>query len=235
MSNSHAIHAAVISHEAFVAKRRATMALAHDVRYWNSYRKRDLMNTCLDTAKSQLKASQDFRESWTTLLDSLGSLEEDERELRSKSFFERTNSSPAVLSNPDIPPKTEEVTSTCAYNLAITNDHFALSPCGDQQIALAPDENSNTLPHVDEDQSLRSPSPETGGANESVVSATEDNEQEAADEFTASMQSLVDGLMTWGGRFDQQDDVSLPNGMALSIALEESGVLNETRSTTSKQ
>jgi len=235
MSNSHAIHAAVISHEAFVAKRRATMALAHDVRYWNSYRKRDLMNTCLDTAKSQLKAAQGFRESWTTLLDSLGSLEEDERELRSKSFFGRTNSSPVVLTNPDVLPKTEEVTSTCAYNLAITNDHFALSPCDDKQIALAPDEdsNSNTLPHVDEDQSLRSPSPETGRANESVISTAEDTEQEAADEFTASMQSLVDGLMTWGGRFDQQDDVSLPNGMALSIALEESGVLNETRSTTS--
>jgi len=46
--------------------------------------------------------------------------------------------------------------------------------------------------------------------------------------MTASMQSLVDGLMAWGGRYDPQDDMSLPTGLAVSIALEESGILGQT-------
>ena len=37
------------------------------------------------------------------------------------------------------------------------------------------------------------------------------------------MQSLVDGLMSWGGGFDAEEDhFALPVGMAASIALEES-------------
>jgi len=39
--------------------------------------------------------------------------------------------------------------------------------------------------------------------------------------LTSSMQSLVDGLMNWGGK-DVEDTFALPTGMAASIALEES-------------
>jgi hypothetical protein len=43
--------------------------------------------------------------------------------------------------------------------------------------------------------------------------------------LTSSMQSLVNGLMNWGGQYDSEEDFALPRGMAASIAMEESGVL----------
>ena len=43
--------------------------------------------------------------------------------------------------------------------------------------------------------------------------------------LTSSMQSLVDGLMNWGGQYDSEEDYALPTGMAASIALEESAVI----------
>lgn len=44
---------------------------------------------------------------------------------------------------------------------------------------------------------------------------------EACDQMTDSMQSLVDGLMTWGGQYDSDEDLSLPQGMGASLVLEE--------------
>lgn len=49
----------------------------------------------------------------------------------------------------------------------------------------------------------------------------EDREEDEA--MTSSMQSLVNGLMTWGGD-NVEVDFTLPAGMAASIAMEESGV-----------
>jgi hypothetical protein len=44
--------------------------------------------------------------------------------------------------------------------------------------------------------------------------------------MTDSMQSLVDGLMNWGGQWDEEEDLApLPHGMAASM-LEERGVLD---------
>ena len=47
-------------------------------------------------------------------------------------------------------------------------------------------------------------------------------------EMTDSMQSLVDGLLTWGGNWEAEEDLglALPRGMAASLALEESGILD---------
>ena len=44
--------------------------------------------------------------------------------------------------------------------------------------------------------------------------------------MSASMQSLVDGLMTWGDHFEGEDALALPTGMAASIAFESNDVLN---------
>ena len=51
-----------------------------------------------------------------------------------------------------------------------------------------------------------------------------DNFQELEDEdpLSASMQSLVEGLMNWGGQYSAEDDFTLPAGMAASIVMEES-------------
>ena len=50
-----------------------------------------------------------------------------------------------------------------------------------------------------------------------------------AEALTSSMQSLVNGLMNWGGQYDDEEDFALPTGMAASIALEESGVFGTTQ------
>jgi hypothetical protein len=49
-------------------------------------------------------------------------------------------------------------------------------------------------------------------------------ENESENILSSSMQSLVDGLMTWGGQFDSEEDLNLPVGMATSIVMEGSGI-----------
>lgn len=53
--------------------------------------------------------------------------------------------------------------------------------------------------------------------------ATEFHDSEtnnAVNPMTASMQSLVDGLMNWGGGLDLEEELVLPRGMAASIAFD---------------
>jgi len=68
-SRSQAIHAAVVEHEALTAKRRATMALAHDTKCWNVHRKREILRTCLKTGKAQRDAARQCVAAWVQLRD----------------------------------------------------------------------------------------------------------------------------------------------------------------------
>ena len=45
--------------------------------------------------------------------------------------------------------------------------------------------------------------------------------------MSGSMQGIVDGLMEWGDQYDSTDDISLPSGMAVSMMLEEAGVVGK--------
>ena len=47
----------------------------------------------------------------------------------------------------------------------------------------------------------------------------------AGEAMSGSMQGIVDGLMEWGDQYDSTDDISLPSGMAVSMMLEEAGVV----------
>ena len=69
IAQSHAIHAAVVEHEAKTVKRRATLALAHDVKTWNIHRKREMLRSCITYAKSQHEASRRAVDSWSSLAD----------------------------------------------------------------------------------------------------------------------------------------------------------------------
>ena len=54
----------------------------------------------------------------------------------------------------------------------------------------------------------------------------EEVEDSTDNAMTESMQSLVDGLMNWGGQWDEEEDITpLPHGVAASL-LEGSNVLN---------
>uniref|UniRef100_A0A6U6J1P3 PX domain-containing protein n=1 Tax=Odontella aurita TaxID=265563 RepID=A0A6U6J1P3_9STRA len=358
IAQSHAIHATVIEHEAFAAKRRAAMALAHDVKCWNVHRKRELLRMCRSMASSQRQACQQSAEAWLQLRNGLidssfVSVTEEKRESNAfesgdvepvdSSFLsavegdgvgmrkevtaqaERVTGEPFAASSFDdaggaFPQinvregegtemaKTEgssptfdgdvagsyselnigdnvetsvtdrgpydpclssstEIESGCAFAEPSVFDPrgqgslttlLAASKLSDDVSALI----SNPLESVGEEShisalALHPPSvtEESAQAHEEGTGETEpklsdpdlvgidggsvgqcsqgmelergiggssnDHVKIGRDAMTESMQSLVDGLMNWGGQYDSSQDFSLPSGMAVSIALEE--------------
>jgi hypothetical protein len=69
IAQSHAIHSAVIEHEAKIVKRRATLALANDVETWNIHRKKEMLRACVSFARSQHEAARRAVDAWSTLRD----------------------------------------------------------------------------------------------------------------------------------------------------------------------
>jgi hypothetical protein len=105
-------------------------------------------------------------------------------------------------------------------------DHFVLSTPRNsfpEEMKLS-DEPSKPLSSIEEEvhPPLVDAAPIRTGGECKAESALEDTE--ADNVLSASMQSLVDGLMSWGGQYDSEDDLNLPVGMATSIVLEGSGI-----------
>ena len=69
IAQSHAFHAAVVEHEAKAIKRRATLALANDVKCWNVHRKREMLQACISHARSQHEATRRAVDAWSCLRD----------------------------------------------------------------------------------------------------------------------------------------------------------------------
>jgi hypothetical protein len=290
IAQSHAIHAAVVEHEAKTVKRRATLALAHDVKCWNVHRKREILQTCLSYARSQHEATRRAVDAWSCLRDGyIGSTMIPATQTR------KSASVPArdPIMHADQDPSIDDVTATIYGDLVggktgakggqpvivpVEHDLFK-QPTGATssrtgEIISAPAE-PTILPLVmasviheefedlaftynadDNGASLNSQVFGTGlssqGYGSSVSSqgvfgsvgsqgvASSLNSQgftgsqspktspkpdvDEIEELTSSMQSLVNGLMNWGGQYDSEEDFALPTGMAASIALEESGV-----------
>lgn len=250
IAQSHAIHAAVVEHEAKTVKRRATLALANDVKCWNVHRKREMLVACLANARSQHEATRRAVDAWSCLRDGfIGTTlippTQERRHVAPPQSAEASNRR-AVLTESD------EVTATIYEELALggspdgepsiiavehqaltVNDVVGLSAASSESEPMKsfdsldadlilPFATAAPIPEEDEDfdspfamagsNSLRDSKPEAVGSSEEVLSA--------------SMQSLVDGLMNWGGGFDAEEEhFALPAGMAASIALEESGAL----------
>jgi len=70
-AQSHAIHATVVEYEANIAKKRSAVSLAQDVKAWNIHRKRELLQTCVQVAKSQQEACEKAADAWQSLRDGL--------------------------------------------------------------------------------------------------------------------------------------------------------------------
>lgn len=272
IAQSHAIHATVVEHEAKTAKRRATLALAHDVKCWNKHRKREILETCLSYAKSQHEATRRAVDAWSCLADGyVGSaafpttqsrrvapaprpeiLNDEpqatiygdsddlgagqvivavEHELLRLSVSPEDSSSsgevvasaepetilPLVVASP-IPEEGEE------EDVVRGRDDFASSLYS--QSTVNGSNSHSTITGIASQKSMSSTSAnlspsatfqsQSSGASSSLHSKSKDEEI-----LTASMQSLVDGLMNWGGQIEEED-FALPTGMAASIALEES-------------
>lgn len=70
-AQSHAIHATVVEYEANIAKKRSAVSLAQDVKLWNVHRKRELLRTCIQVAKTQHEAYKKAADAWESLRDGL--------------------------------------------------------------------------------------------------------------------------------------------------------------------
>ena len=70
-AQSHAIHATVVDHTANIAKKRSAVSLAQDVKSWNSHRKNEMLQTCIQFAKSQQEASRKAADAWESLKEGL--------------------------------------------------------------------------------------------------------------------------------------------------------------------
>ena len=357
IAKSHAVHSAVIEHEALVAKRRATMALAHDVKCWNVHRKRELLSLCRNLAREQREASHQSLLAWnalregfvgtspTTILDVQGEPETNTRaavpavpevlsfSLESSidtfglgSSIERTlpavasdtNASheelPVLRMGPSLEESIPSATSPPAdpmsrLGFSYQSNHTSEvddseSEGGDdntesletERNALGAAKADATNHHCNEtlddfasdaaanDDASSSDSSSSGssssdssssdsssdGSTSSSASASQsiegnypfanpstssniynsrgfeseedDGDESSPDEdqvgragiqtqanevMSGSMQSIVDGLMEWGDQYDSADDISLPSGMAVSMMLEEAGMVGK--------
>lgn len=138
IAQSHAIHAAVVEHEAKTIKRRATLALAHDVKTWNIHRKREMLRSCIAYAKAQHEATRRAVDSWSSLRDGfIGAA------MAPATVDRRHHVSPTPMSSlerrrPQIEP--DEVTATIfEHSIQITQqqaimavEHNILSSLGNQ-------------------------------------------------------------------------------------------------------
>lgn len=290
IAQSHAMHAAVVEHEAKTVKRRATLALAHDVKCWNAHRKRETLQTVLSYAKSQHEATRRAVDAWSCLRDGfVGStvipstqgrravskplrdaFNDDvtttifgngsetggqqmivavEHNLLKQSNHSSTLTTadvitssepetilPLVVASP-IPEEEEDVESSREQlDFGISSSSLsAVVPVDPLGLAANDNSPSSTGSNVqsksrtDEEKSVGftgNSMPSKSAIDAEKLSTAESGEAEA---LTSSMQSLVNGLMNWGGQYDDEEDFALPTGMAASIALEESGVFGTTQ------
>jgi len=70
-AQSQAMHATVVEYEANLSLKRASVSLAHDVKCWNVHRRKELLQACIQFAKSQKEACKKASDAWLSLRDGL--------------------------------------------------------------------------------------------------------------------------------------------------------------------
>lgn len=325
IAQSHAFHAAVVDHEAKAVKRRATLALAHDVKCWNVHRKREMLQACLAHARSQHEATRRAVDAWSCLRDGyIGSSALPSAQTRKASptvqstpstRVSRATASPmsdlpraprpplapaatalstptspidldlpsvdafadlfgdcatsgmnqssssglsaqfsaqvsshsvAVSGSPQQESELEEPTATTFIGNIVAVDHHDLSreqqplppmppfPPPSPPGPMAKTSEHSVEKNLSSDNAMlpfaQSVLPLVTAAPVAEVSISKEEPtseetpkppEEQNESLSASMASLVDGLMSWGGQFETDDVLALPQGMAASIAFEE--------------
>lgn len=239
IAQSHAIHAAVVEHEANTAKRRSALALAHDVKCWNVHRKRELLRTCLSYARSQHVASRRAVDAWSCLRDgfvesSTVPFTEAKPRVRPQPKPQEPEATAVIFHEPAAAvPESESPTATFRdfqserKITAVDHDLLAssvLSEFGLDKPSFSDVEHDAQVPIV-EAAPWPSDYADLDFASSEGNAKDVSQEKEGEDPLSASMQSLVDGLMSWGGQYAAEEDFTLPSGMATSIVMEESSAM----------
>jgi hypothetical protein len=241
------LHAAVVDHEAESAKRHSVISLANDVKYWNIRRKRELLIACLKVVKEQKRASEKSVAAWNHLKDGLldapdafitrqfaesrrksclaetmdltkSALEENvcleiSRQLVKQTEGTEANGIPCLDCNCFITSTSESVAAKINHAGSIRKTNILKAPSledvEDNSIfndALSSSTSISDVQNVDEDHRFS----ETQTTGENVM--------------TDSMQSLVDGLLSWGGgNWENEDnfELALPRSMVTCLAIEQ--------------
>jgi hypothetical protein len=247
IAQSHAIHAAVVDHEAKSVKRRAAVALANDVKCWNVHRKRELLRGALRYARAQHEATRRAVDAWSCLrdgfIDSVAIPPLQERRLSPSTLpvmsvgngLDATGNATRFATEQLLQEPSEPVASvfggppTSSSPPIVAVDHTLLSIpplfelLGQESEHSADDDASKSTAFYETNTAVlpfATASPIREVSDEKETSETEFADAEHS--MTASMLSLVDGLMSWGGGIDLDEELILPRGMAASIALEAS-------------
>lgn len=240
-AQSHAIHATVVEYEANIAKKRAAVSLAQDVKSWNAYRKQELRKSCLEYARSQREACQQAIDAWESLREgvidsSTHNLFVSEKLVSPQNYSETTDTKDVSLEQSNISHSSgcykvdgaliQQDTMIDVTNLTVSAfelddsagnvyllrspdisnvdyDHFALQKdiiSAVDSISPSEDEAITCAFKVDDD-GMRS---DLGMKNKVDYCKSDLN---GGENMSMSMQSLIDGLITWGGEEEQIHDV----------------------------
>lgn len=228
-----------MDHEAKTVKRRATLALAHDVKCWNVHRKREMLRSCIAYARSQHEATRRAVDAWSSLRDGfIGTTvipSAPERKPLAPAVVKKANRSVADPGEMSTTIYEDDAFMDAEPSIVAVDHHILTAPTeapasrSVKPVALPtsdlilPFATAAPIPEEEEDQ------PTSPKARTSAISSKDlagDAVHQEKEVLSASMQSLVDGLMSWGGGFEAEEDhFALPAGVAASIALEESGAL----------
>ena len=234
-AQGHAIHATVVEYEANIAKKRSAVSLAQDVKSWNVHRKKDILRTCFEFARSQQEASRKAADAWESLREGL--IESSTTFVPDVSLW--TNPEPAT-SKVDVGDTLEnnniansgcssdwetgvEASNSMSSNVqGFASDDFSSSLKQSQQSEPEEVSADNVYclkpPSIEEDyfsfhQSIASGDDEEDDDDDSTSSKSSDNEDDdeskelkKGDPMSTSMQSLIDGLMSWGEQENNSDD-----------------------------
>ncbi len=237
----------MVEHEAKTVKRRATLALAHDVKCWNVHRKREVLLACMSYARSQHEATRRAVDAWSCLRDGYLGSPIIPAQSRRVAPTNSPNPSPPAQVKASMTDSDEVTTTiyediTTSSNLAdvqpsiVAVDHEILAKITvDDLPSTKADEKGEkpkktglmvmpesllplvtASPILEEDEDL-------AGSQEDKATTKRPDDPVEKEILSASMQSLVDGLMNWGEQYDSEDDYALPAGMAASIVIEGSG------------
>ena len=271
-TQSQAIHATVVEYEANLSLKRASVSLAHDVKCWNVHRRKELLQTCIQFAKSQKEACKKASDAWLSLRDGL--IESEYRPLTTVGLDALmdvdVDKTPSVISNQyewnleESGDSGEALEHSAAREL---NNSVESAPSSHSGVFVSKDSfSSHREEEIDQEEDVYDVTPSdlnvdydyfayrqdaihddsSGACGNSIESENEDFEQSSAtskneagesqikfetnddqDEdagsmsSSTSMQSLIDGLMSWG------EDDGRPDSSVNDSAVAENGLLEE--------
>jgi hypothetical protein len=241
------LHAAVVEHETAIAKRKAAISLANDVKYWNSHRKQSLLGACINMTRTQLSSIQEDLKAWTQLRDGILSSPND-LFVQERIIFQ-DDVGPTSSDMDDIARRFEiAMDSKCLIdekNPPFNKDeHIRIDDYFDESCHANDVESVNGSISNDFEKEIKECEFFEGYEDNIILSKStvcnklggkeqqhqqqhteEDSRIRDSDEMSESMQSLVEGLLSWGGNWETDEEfntsqVRLPSLAVNSVLLD---------------